>query len=280
MYKCAACGRQFVGGNRINNELLWQEFHQGKQTYTQLAAKYGCSIKTIQRRLDKTTFVPAPITGRPVVVLMDTTYFGRSFGVMLFKDAYTGENLHKDYVKHETNQLYAAGIRHLQQKGFEIKAIVCDGRKGLLSLFSDIPIQMCQFHQTAIITRYLTRKPKLEAARELRELVLMLTRTDKESFTGAVATWHSKWKEFLNERTIDEHTKKSRYTHRRLRSAYRSITTNTPWLFTWYDLMELKIPNTTNAIDGHFADLKNKLRNHNGLSTIRKKRFIDRFFEA
>ncbi len=32
--------------------------------------------------------------------------------------------------------------------------------------------------------------------------------------------------------------------------------------FTWYDNIELNIPNTTNAIDGHFADLKNKLRNH------------------
>jgi hypothetical protein len=30
-----------------------------------------------------------------VVVLMDTTYFGRTFGVMLFKDAYSGKNLYK-----------------------------------------------------------------------------------------------------------------------------------------------------------------------------------------
>jgi hypothetical protein len=43
-----------------------------------------------------------------------------------------------------------------------------------------------------------------------------------------------------------------------------------PYLFVWYDRMELEIPNTTNAIDGHFADLKNKLRNHNGLSKARK----------
>ena len=28
------------------------------------------------------------------------------------------------------------------------------------------------------------------------------------------------------------------------------------WLFTWYDHIELNIPNTTNAIDGHFSDLK------------------------
>jgi hypothetical protein len=31
------------------------------------------------------------------------------------------------------------------------------------------------------------------------------------------------------------------------------------------------------AVDGHFADLKNKLRNHNGLSLSRKIKFIDEF---
>ena len=35
-----------------------------------------------------------------------------------------------------------------------------------------------------------------------------------------------------------------------------------------------------NAIDGYFADLKNKLRNHNGLSELRKKKFIDEFLKA
>jgi hypothetical protein len=44
--------------------------------------------------------------------------------------------------------------------------------------------------------------------------------------------------------------------------------------------MELEIPNTTNAIDGHFADLKNKMRNHNGLSKQRKMKFIDGFLKV
>jgi len=73
---------------------------------------------------------------------------------------------------------------------------------------------------------------------------------------------------------------KNRYIHTKLRSAYRSLKTNLPWLFTWYDNMDLQIPNTTNAIDGHFADLKNKLRCHNGLSIERKKKFIDAFFKV
>ena len=70
------------------------------------------------------------------------------------------------------------------------------------------------------------------------------------------------------------------YTHKRLRLAYRCLKSNLQLLFTWYDNIDLKIPNTTNAIDGHFADLKNKLRNHNGLSLARKKKFIDGFLKA
>lgn len=211
--------------------------------------------------------------------MMDTTYFGRGFGVMLFKDAHGGVNLHKTYVKTETNQHYAQGIQALQQRGFVIKAIVCDGRRGLLQLFPDVPVQMCNFHQEAIVRRYLTKKPKMQASKELWELTLILAHTDKESFAGGLAAWYAKWEDFLNERRVDEKGKK-RYVHKKLRSAYRSLRTNLQWLFTWYDNYDLGIPNTTNAIDGHFADLKNKLRNHNGLSGQRKKKFIDEFLKA
>lgn len=82
---------------------------------------------------------------------MDTTYFGRGFGVMLFKDASSGVNLYKDYVKTETNQQYAQGVAYLLKQGFTVLAIVCDGRRGLLQLFPTIPVQMCNFHQVAII---------------------------------------------------------------------------------------------------------------------------------
>ena len=160
-----------------------------------------------------------------------------------------------------------------------IQSIICDGRKGLVHLADNIPIQICNFHQVAIVRRYLTKKPKMQASKELWEHTLLLTITYRESFEGGLNGWYSKWKAFLNEQKTDQKGKK-RYVHKKLRSAYRSLKTNLPWLFTWYDKMDLKIPNTTNAIDGHFADLKNKLRNHNGLSIARKKKFIDEFLKA
>ena len=211
---------------------------------------------------------------------MDTSYWGSNFGVMLFKDSISGENLLKYYVKYETNDLYKQGIQELQNSGFKIVAIVCDGRRGLLQSFNDIPVQMCQFHQAAIVRRYITKNPRMAASIELQEIVSMMKHTDRESFEGALILWNKKWKSFLNERTLNEETGKSFYTHKRLRSAARSLKTNLPWLFTWYDYFELNIPNTTNALEGNFADLKNKLRNHNGLSLSRKKKFIDGFLKA
>ena len=55
---------------------------------------------------------------------------------------------------------------------------------------------------------------------------------------------------------------------------------NMKWLFSWYEKIGFQIPNTTNALDGQFSDLKNKLRNHNGLEIKRKMKYIDEFFKA
>jgi transposase-like protein len=145
---------------------------------------------------------------------MDTTYWGRNFGVMLFKGSITKENLLKYYVRNETNSLYKQGIEELKSKGYTIVAIVSDGRKGLVQSFGSLPVQMCQFHQVAIIRRYITKNPKLPASIELKEIVAMMKLTDKESFEGALNDWFCKWEDFLNERTINLETGRSYCTHK------------------------------------------------------------------
>ena len=75
---------------------------------------------------------------------MDTTYFGRKLGVMVFKDGLTGSILYKQYVQQETNQLYFQGIEEITRRGIKIQSIICDGRKGLFQLFGkEMPMQMC-----------------------------------------------------------------------------------------------------------------------------------------
>ena len=80
-------------------------------------------------------------------------------------------------------------------------------------------MQMCQFHQVAIITRYITCSPKLQAGIELKSLMRKLTKSSRSDFNDLLNKWYNKWKEFLSEKTYDEETGKWHYTHGRLRSA-------------------------------------------------------------
>ena len=93
----------------------------------------------------------------------------------------------------------------------------------MFGLFGDIPVQMCQFHQIQIVQRYLTRKPKSEAAIELKKLTLKLTKLKKNQFVNNLDNWHLRWSDYLNERSQSPSTGKTYYTHKRLRSAYLSL---------------------------------------------------------
>lgn len=207
---------------------------------------------------------------------MDSFYFGRSYGVMLFRDPIKGRNLHWVFIQHETVELYKEGIHYLQSKGYEIKGIVCDGKKGLFQAFPGIPVQMCQFHQLQIMKRYLTSKPKLQAAIELKDIMKLLTKTDKESFTGAFNDWRKKWEVFLKEKSIDKVTGKWHYTHKNLRSAAHSVKINLPNLFTWYDFYDRNIPNTNNSVEGTITNIKIKTKVHQGLNRKRKIKLIEK----
>jgi len=225
--------------------------------------------------LDKTQFVNPTLESGDAVIVMDTCYFRRGFGVMVFRDSYTKKNLLWKFLKHETLAEYIRGIESIISNGWNVLGIVCDGKRGLFSAFEGIPVQMCQFHQVAIITRYITKKPKLEAGKELRKIILLLSRTDKEDFISMIEQWYLKWELFLKEKTDNLETGKWHYIHRRLRSAYRSLMTNMPYLFVCREHPELNITNTTNSIEGVFSNLKTKVREHAGLKQERKMRVIN-----
>ncbi|MFC0034291.1 hypothetical protein [Cardiobacterium valvarum] len=104
-----------------------------------------------------------------------TTYFGRKWGVMVLYDAISKRALSVLEVKNETIERYRQEVAALQERDVVIQSIIYDGRSGLLQAFPGILVQMCQFHQIKIIVRYLSKKPKSEAARELRALTLTLT---------------------------------------------------------------------------------------------------------
>ncbi|MEG1686210.1 MAG: hypothetical protein RR319_09775, partial [Bacteroides sp.] len=106
---------------------------------------------------------------KDVVVLMDASYWGLSFGVLAFKDAYRGKVLWRKFLdKKETVADYLEGVEWLEEHGFKIRGLVCDGLRGLAQALSHYKVQLCQFHQVKTVKKYLTSKPKTPAGIELK----------------------------------------------------------------------------------------------------------------
>ena len=137
---------------------------------------------------------------------------------------------------------------------------------------------MCHFHQKKIVDRYITKNPKLETSIELQEILTRLTKTIEARFKNKLLNQYSKNEDFLNEMTINYDTGEATYTHYKLRANYVSLCSNLDYLFTYKNIPNLSIPNTTNHLDGgKFSDLKNRIRVHRGLSKSLKKKVVDFF---
>ena len=267
---CLLCKQRFHLNkwSTKEQERLWSAYSERKQTQQQLADDLGKSRKWVNTRLKKrpSPFINRTIQPQTIVLVIDTTYFAQ-FGVMLFRATNLQKNLLWYEVAYENNDYYARGIQALLDAGWIIEALVADGKPGLQKLFPFIPFQLCQFHQFQTVTRYISKKPKMEASKELRTLLFSLKETDHASFTYWLEQWYERWKHFLNERTEQSSTGKRVFTHRRVRSAYFSLKRHLPYLFTHQQLApSLDIPNTTNSIDGYFSHLKAKMSVHRGAS--------------
>jgi hypothetical protein len=212
-----------------------------KQTFAELSLKYGKSSKTIRKYFDQIG-LNSPITSTgfsvkakqipPINLIFDTTFFKHIFGVMVFRA--NSCNLAWRYVGSEKLSYYLEELIALVEAGHQFKSFTIDGRKGVIQLlqkhFNTVPIQICIFHQVQTVTRYTTRNPKTECGQDLRKLILTLRTATKTQFIIEFKELQDKHKDFLKERN-----ELNQFQHRRLRSAFRSIKTNLPYLFTFQD---------------------------------------------
>ena len=255
---------------------LWNEYVWKKQSVSDLSEKYKRSSSWIRKQLNQVKVKVSNDSTKPqsVTIVADATFFGRTYGIIVFREPNLKKNLYWKEIAVENLSAYWQGRTFLEKRGFTIQAAVTDGKRCARAVFSDIPTQMCNFHQILIINRYLTKRPKLEAGKELRRITLSLTNSNEEKFSELLSDWFEKWEEFLKEKTINPETGKWFYTHKKLRSAYRSLKTNLPYLFTYQKYPKLNIPNTTNSLDGSFSHFKSLLRIHRGLKRARKYKII------
>lgn len=287
-YLCHDCQSswQSVGRPQRFINRLWREYAFERRTVAQLAKQYGRGCKWIQARLNAYEAGEVPTRPRAVTIIMDVTYFS-SWGVLVALDPYAATGRDEFVVVYyqfltstEKTADYEACVDELRRQGFTIQAAVIDGRRGVREMLERkaIPVQHCQFHQLQTITQCLTRNPKLQPNKELRAIALCLTRTTQRGLTAALDLWYEEYGQWLKEH--DPVTKQ--FVHRRTRRAYFSLRRNLPYLFTCKDeelaKQGIKVPNTTNALDGRFGVWKTLLKAHRGCTKERTITLLRSFF--
>lgn len=175
-------------------------------------------------------------------------------------------------IKTESVQSFREAIISIRDR-CKIISVTIDGRRGYINnirkLLGNIPIQMCLFHQKAIIRRYITDRPRTQCGLELKELMHLLCKSEyQQEFIDQFYHLKEKYHSFLHER------QERKYKHSNLRSAFRSLDQNMMYLFTYTDCQGLNIRPTINHLEGLFGHVKERVKIHRGLDVKRKKKAV------
>jgi len=209
---------------------------------------------------------------RPINLIIDATFFGREYGFLVFHDC--SKVIYFKEIRTESVKDFREGINVLKAANYRILSVTIDGRRGYINnirkLLGDIPIQMCLFHQKAIIRRYITDRPRSSCGKELKELMHHLCKPElPQEFIDKFYLLKEKYLGFLHHRNELGH-----YKHNALRAAFRSLDSNMPYLFIYSDIKHSTIPPTINHLEGLFSHLKERIKIHRGLNKNRKKKAI------
>lgn len=273
-WQCKECKKKFQGNHEaplLTTELFCL-YAFNKQTLRELGMEYHKHTRVFQTLFDALVFKEKIHNPRVIALCVDTTFF-EDFGVVVFRDQRMKENLWWRFVDEERLEYYQEGKRFLEDLDYTIVSVTADGLPGLPSIFKGIPFQYCHFHARKTITTYLTRRPKTDAGIELQYIMYELKQYTHNSFVKTINAWHEKHDYFLKEKTVHPDGSWS-YTHRKLRSAIRSMMHMSHYLFTYQIRTDIYIPPTTNTLEGHFSHIKVRVGCHRSISTKRKQKII------
>lgn len=164
--------------------------------------------------------------------------------------------------------------------------VVTDGGSGFASAAAKewpaTKVQRCTFHAFCQVRRKTTRRPNLQAGKELyalaKELLHIETLHQADWWVERHMQWCEFWADFLEETSIVDGRKV--YTHGRIREARSGLTrlVSKGVLFTYLDpglTAEGPMPAMNNRIEGGInAQLRAVLGNHRGLSALKRAKAV------
>lgn len=286
-YYCKNCNSYFTDRRPYisdRNMFIWfVRWVRDKQSISQISQASGYSERTLKNYFYK-ILPTCPVwqiqRREKVNLLIDGTYFTNKVCLILYRDSNIKMTILYRLSKREALRDLKEDLRAIRDVGIEIESVTCDGATNIIKAVQEVCpeaiIQRCTFHIANEICTWLTKKPKSDAARELRQLACLLSKVDNHKqaqlWMRDFVDWHTKYEEYINEKSVDEITGRWWYTHRMLHRSSTHIKRALPNMFNYTRYPN--IPKTSNSIESFFGHLKDHLRLHRGLSDDHFRDFI------
>lgn len=286
-FKCKSCGLMFTRNSpeqKTRNRFVWfREWIVGKQTFKQLVAKSGYSERTLKDLFyhyleDFPTWNIKP--SEKVNLLIDGTYFSNKVCLVLYRSNNVKATLLYRLTDGEWFDEIQEDLNNLLSLGIRIESVTCDGLVNIIKAVKkaspETIIQRCLVHIQRETLIWLTTKPKLQPAKDLRIIIKKLHKIqDQQSCSDwikEISHWYEHYQDFIQERTLNPQTGRYWYTHKNIRKAFRHIQRALPNMFHYLENKD--IPKNTNAIEGFFSHLKQNIGVHRGLSKEHYKNYL------
>lgn len=251
-------------------------------TLRQIAAQSGHSISTVRRIIRYwLEHPPVPKTdfSGPQYLVLDGTRFGRRKGIFAAMKAGSNELVYGCYGISEGPLGLGRFCAHLQDGGLAPKSATVDGNPHISRLlrrfWPPIILQRCLVHIQRQGLAWCRRRPKRTDAQRLRELFLRVmsirTPEQRDAFLAQVYHWEKRYGHRI------ARSPETGWVFSDLKRARSLLLTALPNMFHY--LQDSNIPKSTNALEGYFGRLKQKYRQHRGLSPKHRQAFFQWYLQ-
>lgn len=241
-------------------------------TVTQLARESGHSRWKIRQILYSYLDHPPAVHALKSVqrILVDGTYFKRKRGLVAVMNSDGHAVIYGKFGVTEGPRGMSLVCRELLERGCSPKIATIDGspsvRQALTARWPEITIQRCLVHIQRQGLMWCRQNPKTGAGKRLREFFLHVTRIhsykERDDFLSEVEAWERRFGHSIAS------AKETGWVLSDLKRARSMLLKALPDMFHYLD--DPSISKTTNGLEGYFARLKDRYRDHRGLSAKRR----------
>ena len=281
-WRCNSCHRSFAWHNKAAKharQFVWfKRWLVEGYTLRQLAYHSGYSVSTIRRILEFWLQQPPPEVSHSIAqcisAIIDGTFIKRRKGIVAVMNAIDHTILSGSYNVSEKPRDLGALFQFLAQEGLSPQYATIDGNpalsQALLRQWPEIILQRCLVHIQRQGLSWCRRNPKRTDAKHLRRIFLDVTAIhssgDREKFLKRVYAWETTYGAYIA--ATAEHG----YVFSDLKRARSMLLSALPNMFHY--LNNPLVASSTNALEGYFSRLKQRYRQHRGLSVRHRHRYF------